>query len=390
MKPFPPVTLRPSWLLLLLLVASCQKHDNNPGGSPRPTAPHVYVLGTVVNTLLYWKDGSPVKLDSQIRIEYQTTSSDIIASHNNVYIGGVTPGFNNSFVAGVPTYWLNGWANILPDSSGDAFANSVAVAGSDVYTAGITYYTDTSHVLYTTHDADYPKGGMRATIWKNGMPLSLPGYYVVGIVHGKYGVRGYEDYVSGISISGTDVYVAGGSLWTPAHAGYWKNGVPVDLNSGLVYEASNGKWGFPTTTSIYAAGSDVYVTGFQTTSGLNLSTLAIYWHNGTLHFLSTDSVGGSDANSVFVAGNDVYVAGYQNINNYWQATLWKNGVATTLTSGPTASVATSVFVWGHDVYVAGYQWTVGGHYTAVYWKNGSVVRLTDGGENAIAYAIFVG
>ncbi|GGC49296.1 hypothetical protein GCM10011386_46990 [Parapedobacter defluvii] len=51
---------------------------------------------------------------------------------------------------------------------------------------------------------------------------------------------------------------------------------------------------------------------------------------------------------------DVYVAGYQMIGSQSIASLWKNGIATTLTDNTVlASSANDVFVSGNDVYVAG-------------------------------------
>ncbi len=385
MRPVHTITL--SCLFLLSLLASCKKESHGSVSHPLPT-PDIVVLGTEGNTALYWKNGSPSKLDSQATLSYGFNSSSLAVSDGLVYISGARPYFNGLIQAGMPLYWLNGMANTLPDSSGNAFGNAIFVSGTDVYVAGTTGYPDTSHASYTTPNADYPQNGEKATIWKNGMPQSLPGYGVVGLVDsGKYAVRTYEDYVNSIFVSGTDVYVSGGSLWQPAHAGYWKNGVRVDLTGALSYAAANGSSGFPTTSSIFVSGGDVYIAGYEATS--LATTLAIYWKNGTPFYLNTDSIGGSYAASVFVSGSDVYIAGWQNINNYSRATVWKNGVATTLTSGTTSSTAYSVYVSGSDVFVAGTKWVAPGHYTAVYWKNGIPVTLTDGSINAIAYSIQV-
>jgi len=386
MRPAPALFL--SGIFLLSLLASCKKENHGSASPPppRPTAPNVYVLGTEGNVALYWKNGVPTKLDSQAVLAVGFNSSSLAVSNGHVYISGARPNYNGSIVAGIPVYWLNGVATTLPDSSGNASGNAIFVAGTDVYEAGSTLYPDTSHVPYSTPTADYPRDGQRATIWKNGMPVSLPGYGVVGLVDSaKYAVRSYEDYVNSIYVSGTDVYVSGGSFWQPAHAGYWKNGVRVDLTGSLSYTASNGSSGFPNTTSLFVAGSDVYVTGYEATS--LTAPVAIYWKNGASHFLSTDSINGSQATSVFVSGGDVYIAGWQNINGYSRATVWKNGIATTLTSGSTSSSANAVRVSGSDVYVAGSQWVAPGHYVAVYWKNGIPVTLTDGSTNAIAFSI---
>jgi hypothetical protein len=131
----------------------------------------------------------------------------------------------------------------------------------------------------------------------------------------------------------------------------------------------------------------VYVSGLQQTAGAG--PVAIYWKNGTPIFLSMDSLSGSVANSVFAAGSDVYVVGWQNINNYSRAMLWKNGTPTALTGNDTSSQANSVIVAGNDVYVAGVSWVAPNNYVATYWKNGSPVYLTDPSNSTIAYSIVV-
>lgn len=384
----PAFTLVLPGVFLLSLLVSCKKH-NHTSDNPPPPPPNVYVLGTEGNVALYWKNGTPSKVDSQTILAHSFNNSSLAVSRGNAYIAGARPYYNGSIQTGIPLYWLNGIPSTLPDSSGNAFSNAIFVSGADVYEAGITEYPDTSHIPYSTPTADYPRDGGRATIWKNGMPVSLPGYGVVGLVDGgKYAVRTYEDYVNSIYVSEADVYVSGGSFWQPAHAGYWKNGARFDLTGALSYTSSNGSAGFPSTTSLFVSGSDVYVAGYETTSLGN--TLAIYWKNGASQYLSTDSTGGgSSAASVFVSGGDVYIAGWQNINGYSRATVWKNGTATTLTSGSTSSSAYGVYVSGSDVYVAGDQWVAPGNYVAVYWKNGIPVTLTDGLVNAIAFSIQV-
>lgn len=233
--------------------------------------------------------------------------------------------------------------------------------------------------------------GNAATVWKNGVPITLPSHSWIGLAGpgNQYGVRVYNDYVSSLFVSGNDVYVAGGSHLAGYTAMYWKNGAFTDLTKGLNYQGSNGQYAFPNTTSIYVSGNDVYVAGFQVTSTIN--DKALYWKNGELINLTRDSLNTSMANCIFVSGNDVYIAGYQDINNISRATIWKNGEPTLLTTPSVSSIANAIFVSGDDVYVAGYQWTAfRTSYIATYWKNGKAVELTDGGaKGAIANSIYV-
>jgi len=374
---------------LVLLTTACKKNTSPNNTGPAAAVSNVYVLGTIGDSVVCWKNGVARNIYSQALISYDFGNPPMFVHGNDVYIAGIKPNNNPRIRGSIPLYWQNDVVITLPDSAGDAGANSIFVSGNDVYVTGVTVYlTDTSHVPYTTPSANYPKVGTVATIWKNGVPETLPGFSVVGMVRGgQYASRGYADYVSSLFVSGNDVYVSGGSRYAGNSAKYWKNGVSTDLSNRLTYYGVNGNPCYPTTTAISVSGNDVYVAGFQLTS--TNSHVAIYWKNGIPSYLTTDSISNSEARSIFTSGNDVYIAGYQNINNYSRATYWKNGVPTTLTTGTTPSVANSIFVKGNDVYIAGYQWTVGGYYTATYWKNGEVVKLTDGTKDAIANSIYI-
>ncbi len=138
---------------------------------------------------------------------------------------------------------------------------------------------------------------------------------------------------------------------------------------------------------------DVYVAGHD-------GGHATLWKNGIAQSLTTKERY-SEARSVYVSGNDVYVAGrmvFPNEGPTAFAVLWKNGVAQRLTNVDImSSEAYSVFVSGTDVYVAGCEPT---YYTdsegfelvnhvAVLWKNGTAQRLTDGSYEAKALSVFV-
>ena len=174
-------------------------------------------------------------------------------------------------------------------SAANGFADAISISGGDVYVAGIRgYNSQKDTVPYSTDSAVYPVTGSVATVWKNGSPLALTGYGSVGLVDSaKYANRFYADYVNGIFVSGSDVYVSGGTTYqSAAHARYWKNGNPVDLAGSLTYVTAGNSSGFPQSTGIFVAGNDVYVSGLQQTSvGW---PVAIYWKDGSPVFLSTD------------------------------------------------------------------------------------------------------
>jgi hypothetical protein len=134
----------------------------------------------------------------------------------------------------------------LTDGRNQAFGNSIAVVGNDVYVAG-------SEWNHTAQVAKY---------WKNGKSITL--------TDGK----AYSAAATSIAVTGSDVYVAG---WEGDHIGmlggnastakYWKNGVAVNLSNGSGYAYTN-------TLVLY--NGDVYVCGFEYHS----SHKATYWKNG--------------------------------------------------------------------------------------------------------------
>jgi hypothetical protein len=179
--------------------------------------------------------------------------------------------------------------------------------------------------------------------------------------------------VHSIFINGMDLYAAGISL-SGSKATIWKNGIPTILPPTAPSDISIAR-------SVYVAGTDVYVAGSVSTTG-GASYIATIWKNGIAATLSN----GKHANSVYVTGSDIHVAGVTDGANN-MAAVWKNGIATNLNSG---SYGNSVYVVDNDVYVAGFGPNVSGSYTAAkYWKNNTLINLTDGSAPASALSIFV-
>jgi hypothetical protein len=388
----PRLTYALSALFVISTFLSCKKDHPPPSGSIIPQPVTVYVLGVQDESVVYWKDKQFNPVYSELGVLYNFGPSSLTASGNNVYIAGFQVTNTSLLFPYAPAFWLNGTATSLPDTTGsvgNGTANAIAVSGGDVYVAGIrSYDSQQSGIPFSSDSAAYPITGSIATVWKNGTPVTLPGYSFVGLVDsGKFANRFFNDYVSALYVSGSDVYAAGGTYFQSAgHARFWKNGVPVDLAGQLEYATQNNMYGFPNSTGIYVSGGNVYVSGVQQTE---LRTLAIYWKNSSPVFLSTDSASGSVANSIFASGSDVFVAGWENIGGYSRAVLWKNGAPTILTSGDVSSSATSVVVVGSDVYAAGFSWVAPGNYVAAYWKNGTITQLASNASSSMAYSISV-
>jgi len=339
-------------LSLFLIVPSCKKSGtvNTPAAGV-----NVYISGADNKDAVYWKNGTEVHLTNGNANAY--ASSIFVTAGNDVYVSGgeTTAGI---YSAG---YWKNGQINYLTDSGAYVAANYISVSGGDVYIAGVVEANNSS---YDPH----------AVYWKDGQ---------------QYG------YVSANSaalcgfVSGTDVYI-GGYLVNNINNGnniisdamYEKNNSFVDISTGNVGSAYAGG----VVQSLYVLGSNVYAAGYSydTQGVFNYATI---WSNGVPAILSEQQ--GSYAQGVFVYQNAVYVCGAEEVVagglNVAVATVWKNGVATHLSTQ--ASSANSIYISNGDVYVAGTTTNAQSATTAVYWKNGVITNL--GPTGSAASTIFV-
>jgi hypothetical protein len=117
----------------------------------------------------------------------------------------------------------------------------------------------------------------------------------------------------------------------------------------------------------------VYVVGYAANG-------ATIWKNG----VATTLAGGTTQNyaeafSVFATATDVYTAGVAEVPfpNTATAVLWKNNLPTNLaTNGTATAAANSVFVSGTDVYVAGSE-LISGTTVARVWKNAVATTLSN-------------
>jgi hypothetical protein len=214
-------------------------------------------------------------------------------------------------------------------------------------------------------------------VWRNGTASPLLA---------RSGFPGDVNWAAGMAVSGMDEYIVGealqaGTVGTGAVATIWKNGVvAASLFDGTRAAVAN---------AVTVSGSDVYVAGFAYNDGTVVPWdgtygIATVWKNGVASSL-TDGSRWARATSIAVAGDDVYVAGTEaNI-----AKVWKNGVATSLTDGSRDAWVSALVVAGDDVYVAGTEETAAGVPVAKVWKNGVAISLTDGAHRALASSIAV-
>lgn len=371
-------------LTFFIVFAACKKHG---GTTAKAIPPDIYVLGTSGDTLEYWKNGASVALSNPAGSA--TYISAMAVANNSVYVSGGGNQFSPQFFGELWTQVGSGPMQTakLQDTAGNTAGIQTDAIFADgtgnVYVAGTVQYLGTAGIPYTTPTATYPISGTIATIWENGKAANLPGIGL--LVGGGLTTAQHGDYVSGVFVSGGDVYVSGGSnqyendsFPTYQFAEYWKNGVSTNLTNGLIDSTTGGSViSYPTTTGLFVSGSDVYVSG--TLSG----SQALYWKDATPVFLSANGNGAAAAESIFVNGSDVYAAGYVDSAGASYAVYWKNGALNHLSASP--SEATSIVVSGDSVYVAGWE-TVNGLNYATMWLNGQATQLGVGGR---AYTVAV-
>lgn len=245
------------------------------------------------------------------------------------------------------TIWKNGLPTTLPSPS-KIYSNisAIAVDGIDLYAAG-AYFAGSGP--YTSV----------ACYWKNGTitALTTPSQSAV---------------TSGMVVNKNDVYITG---TINEHAVYWKNGNLIGLPEGNFNRSS--------ATDIIINGSDVYICGSVST---NFTTQACYWKNGTLTSVLT-LLDNSVASAIKFNGTDMYITGSLSVKNdvlgtfSGRACYWKNGNIVMLQDGDSkSSNASNIAFLNNDIYVVGNADQYDKQASAAYWKNGNLTRLTDGKE----------
>jgi len=278
------------------------------------------------------KDSNVINNNNNTTGKTDTTSTPTKKTGTYVYVAGTV---TSSQSVPVATYWANGKAHALADSSSESYAYAIATADTNVYIAGIA--------------------NNAATYWKNGVATTL--------ANGSMAL--------GITVSGSDVYVAGVSSLNGTNvATYWKNGVATTLTDDLTPSVA---------VSIVVSGGDVYVAGYLAAAG-NINTVC-YWKNGAIQNVSTTSTSTFGASyfgtiGMVVTGSDVYITGAveNTADDHVIATLWKNGTPTALTTDgdQISSAATAIAASGSTVYVAGYDDNV-----ATYWSGGTMHKISN-------------
>ncbi|MDR1344439.1 MAG: T9SS type A sorting domain-containing protein [Tannerellaceae bacterium] len=305
-------------------------------------AQDVYVAGITGNRqAAVWKNGVITNLTMPNAV-YRVSVTSVFVYKGDVYVTGFYR--PNSVASTRYIMWKN---NVLTEFPTGEFPQNVFVSNNDVYLAG---------------SVSINFGKEKAAFWKNGVPTIFPNAisseYVVAIARA-------------IHVVGNDVYVVGDVQRekTKKIIRLWKNGAPTDITDGVT---DPDLWA----VDLCVDGSDVYITGYET--ALSNSYL---WKNGVSTLLSN---AWDQTTSIYAHNNNVYVAGYHHDKSTpvttYVAMLWTNGVIQSLPGAYYNDVTAS----GRDVYLAG--WRDG--YGATLWKNGVPTTLSTPESDAMA--VFVG
>lgn len=244
-------------------------------------------------------------------------------------------------------YWKNG--QVTPVGNGQFTAVGFAVSGNDdVYVAG-----------YESKDTS-----SKAMIWKNGV--------FSGLEHGRSSAM-----ADGVTIVGTDVYVAGTERTaTGAWAAvYWKNGTRVPLESDPAGSRAS---------SVAVVGNDVYVVGQRSFGIGSVMNVNACWKNGKLFYLA-DSNRNSLRCAITVSDGNIYTVSCEagSRMNRLRSSYRKNFGAPVIIGDELADNLSgiSIAAQGGSVSIAG--WGEIQHSPGIfsagarYWKDGTLIRLTD-------------
>jgi hypothetical protein len=345
---------------VLLAINACKKESPHPAGSSQSTA-NIYVGGSVLlpsgawqgayfknsinntvtaanarldtvqnsnavismavldstvymaaNTAGYWKGGTFIPVNGASAIQYLALNSNTIAM----------AGQDNAFNL---TYWVNGsQTNVMNTFNRTVYPNQgfmvygfsgMTLSGNEVMISGSYNFMDEPIPGATTADTS-TLPGLYETLWVNGnIRILYHDYWNVDV-----------DYTStvGVVSSGNDIYVAAqmtSDSGTKNSGGYFRNGGWNIINNGAFRP-----------NSIYASGTDVYISGYTYTFPPYSNFKAAYCKNGDLV-----PIDGTAAKAITTFGTDLYILAIDGNGNY---VVWKNGaIIETLGSASTLNLS---------------------------------------------------
>jgi hypothetical protein len=325
-------------IVACFLIVSC-KDKEDPAPTTTPDLTGVFIGGDLNGRATYWKDDVANVIGDETKY---SNVWDMFISGPDIYLAGSITD-NDANAKSTPAYWKNGQMINLPyNQNRYTYASGIVVLNGDVHVIGSEYDGPGIHI---------------AKYWKNGEEIKL--------------TDGVNWSISNsIQVNGNDVYILG----IDGNASkYWKNGTATILDLD----------GAPRAMAI--SGNDIYFAGTNGTS-------AVYWKNGVVTKLA-ESTRTTSVTSIFVSGTDVYVTGIESSADFRSATAkyWKNGLRINLNDESKAVHTNDIAVLGNDVYVVGaVRRPNNTSYTPRYWKNGEAHDLAiSSTPNAFANCIVI-
>jgi hypothetical protein len=131
----------------------------------------------------------------------------------------------------------------------------------------------------------------------------------------------------------------------------------------------------------------IYIVGYDNLSGRQEPIL---WKNGIASTLSTAYADVGYTTSVALSGSDIRCRICQCCQWVFCRYLWKNGLPTSLSDGTRIVTANAVTTSGSDVYVVGDNYNTSVNmYSAILWKNGIASSLPGGNNGSSAHSVVV-
>ena len=319
---------------ILSLPTACSKDNDQavPVPAPGTILKDIYACGNIGYRAVFWKNGLETYLTDGVR---SARAYEIIVNGSDVYVVGKE---DNAAEVSIPKIWKNGVLTTLTSEIAAGGIIDFDIEGANTYVVGKTIAT-------TGRDA--------IAIWKNGVKTIM--------------TDGTKNAVSfDVDVVGSDVYILGYESASATVNVYkiWKNGIVMTI----LTDGSSDEYA----RKLKVLGNNVFVVGATAgRSGAIFRSFPTVWKNGTRNIISENP--SSYVEDVAINGNDIYVAGYEFNASVAIAKIWKNGVATSLTSGTTTSKSFSIAGLGNDIYVSGFEGQGSSNEIGKIWKNGTVL-----------------
>lgn len=300
------------------------------------------------------------------------------AQNTDIYVGGIQ---NDQAAI---------WKNEVPQIYDGWEINSIIKVDDDFYIAGLNKQGEpviwkNDEILFTLSEYSFIGRSVSAMAVRNGdVYVTTVDLTETGLV-GRLWINGVasEDYANATELyavffDGDDLYVSGG---IPGSAVLWKNAEPLyTYSSNVTALFVDAK---VVDGDVYYIGGDFGAAGknspITNKCDINLNQEANrdlsfnIWKNGEVIYTLGNEVYGA---KLEVANGNVYACGQAPATGAFNAKVWINGEATTITN--VWSGAQGICVHNDDLYVTGFM----GEYPELdtfIWKNGELTTLTSSG-----------